>query len=125
MRINLGSPYTAALLGHPVRSIARNSPVRHSLFELLSHLAVGSLAHAAVYRRLQDRTLVLNSRAFKDVIAVNRQLTVAPSSPAALRGAAPVPLQRHDLLDGQLAASSRCCCNTSSGEWISLLSRVR
>src|SRR5271156_4240438 len=42
---------------------------RHSLLELLSHLAVGSLAHAAVYRRLQNRTLVLNSRAFKDVIA--------------------------------------------------------
>ena len=44
-------------------------PTRHPLFKLLSYLAVGSLSHAAVYSRLQDRAFVLNSGAFKDMVA--------------------------------------------------------
>ncbi len=42
---------------------------RHPLLKLLSHLAVGSLPHAAVYRRLQDRSFILNSGALKDMVA--------------------------------------------------------
>jgi hypothetical protein len=39
------------------------------LLELLAHLTIGSVAHAAIYGPLQDRAFVLNGGAFKDVVA--------------------------------------------------------
>ena len=50
----------------------RNSselPSHHPLLKLLSNLDIGSLSHAAVYGRLQDRAFILNSRPLKDMIA--------------------------------------------------------
>ena len=41
----------------------------HPLLKLMSHLAVGRLTHAAIHRRLQDRSLVLHCRTLKDMSA--------------------------------------------------------